>query len=152
VLATAWDGTESAIKLAGPKSLDGKVVIDATNPLDFSQGAPPSLLVDSKESLAEQIQSAFPEAGVVKTLNTMNNELMVDPSLLSEPHEVFLSGNDGNAKEAVRELLRSFGWPDEHILDLGDVTTARGPELYVVLWLRLWGFVDTPTFNVRVVR
>ena len=137
---------------AGRENLAGKILIDVANTLDFSEGAPPSLLVTTKESLAEQIQTAFPEARVVKTLNTMNCDVMVDPSLVPGEHDVFLSGNDDDAKQAVHNMLEIFGWPSEHILDLGDITTARGPELYIPLWIRLYGVVGTGHFNIKLVR
>jgi predicted dinucleotide-binding enzyme len=149
---TSGGASLDALRAAGAENLAHKVLVDVANTLDFSEGRPPSLLVTTKESLGEQIQSAFPRGRVVKTLNTMNCEVMVDPEKVPGEHDVFLSGNDDAAKRKVRELLESFGWPAEHILDLGDITTARGPELYVPLWLRLWGVVGGPHFNIKVVR
>jgi predicted dinucleotide-binding enzyme len=149
---TSGGASLDALKAAGADSLTGKVLVDVANTLDFSQGRPPSLLVTTKESLGEPIQEAFPEIRVVQTLNTMNCEVMVDPTLVPGEHDVFLSGNDERAKNTVRELLESFGWPADHILDLGDISTARGPEMYVVLWLRLWGVVGGPHFNIKLVR
>jgi predicted dinucleotide-binding enzyme len=149
---TSGDASLDALRAAGAANLAEKVLVDVANTLDFSQGRPPSLLVTTKESLAEQIQSAFPEARVVKTLNTMNCEVMVDPAKVPGEHNVFVSGNDGAAKAEVRRLLESFGWPGEHIIDLGDVTTARGPELYLPLWLRLYGVVGSGHFNIKLVR
>ena len=149
---TAGGASIEALHGAGVENLAGKVLVDVANTLDFSQGRPPSLLITTKESLGEQIQEAFPEARVVKTLNTMNNEVMVDPSKVPGEHHVFLSGNDEDAKQTVRGLLESFGWPAASIIDLGDISTARGPELYLPLWLRLWGVVGGPHFNIRLVR
>jgi predicted dinucleotide-binding enzyme len=88
----------------------------------------------------------------VKTLHTMNAEVMVDPSLVPGEHDVFVSGNDTAAKEEVSALLESFGWSRERILDLGDISGARATEMYVMLWLRLYQAVGTSHFNVRVVR
>jgi predicted dinucleotide-binding enzyme len=96
------------------------------------------------------IQKAFPQARVVKALNTINSGLMVDASKLSDAHTVFMSGNDASAKNKVRELLQSFGWKD--IIDLGDITTARATESYVPLWVTLWKVLGTAQFNIKVVR
>jgi 8-hydroxy-5-deazaflavin:NADPH oxidoreductase len=148
---TAGSASIEALQAAGAENLAGKVLVDVSNALDFSQGAPPSLFVTTKESLGEQIQAAFPEARVVKTLHTVNANVMVEPSLVPGEHDMFVCGNDALAKAAVIALLESFGWHRERILDLGDITGARGTEMYVVLWLRLWGAVDTPHFNVHVV-
>ena len=137
---------------SGRISWRGKVVVDVSIPLDFSNGLPPSLLVCNTDSLGEQIQRAFPDALVVKTLNTMNCEVMVDPSRVPGDHDVFVSGNDGGAKEQVRQLLESFGWGDDRIIDLGDITTSRGPEMYLPLWLELYGALGTGTLNIKVVR
>jgi predicted dinucleotide-binding enzyme len=140
-----------ALHLAGEENLAGKVLVDVTNALAFSEGRPPVIGVSTADSLGEQVQRAFPEAKVVKTLNTMNTNVMVDPSIVPGGHDVFVSGNDDGAKAQVVELLESFGWPRERILDLGDITAARGQELYVALWIRLMGVVGAPTFNIRVV-
>ena len=125
---------------------DGRVV-----GLDFSRGMPPTLFVKDSDSLAEQIQRAFPNAKVVKTLNTMTAALMIEPGRLAGgDHSVFLSGNDAQAKKTVSELLASLGWKD--IIDLGDIGTARGAEMLLGAWLRLYGVLDTPLFNLKVVR
>ncbi len=151
VNATNGAGSLAALRAAGEDNLDGKVLIDIANPLDFSRGMPPSLLVSNTDSLGEQIQREFPRAKVVKALNTMNAFVMADPSLVAGgDHAVFLSGNDEQAKAKVRELLGSFGW--RHVVDLGDITTARGTEMYVALWVRLWGALGTPMFNIKVVQ
>jgi 8-hydroxy-5-deazaflavin:NADPH oxidoreductase len=151
VNATAGAATLDALTLAGADNLAGKVLIDVANALDFSGGMPPTLLVDSTESLAERIQRAFPDARVVKTLNTVNAALMVDPGQLADgDHTAFVSGDDADAKATVTGLLNDFGYRD--VIDLGDVTTARGPELYLALWLRLWGALGTGVVNVKVVR
>lgn len=151
VNATNGAGSLEALRAAGEKSLNGKVLIDIANPLDFSGGMPPSLSVSNTDSLGEQIQRAFPDVRVVKALNTMNAFVMADPSLVAGgEHTVFVSGNDEQAKAQVTEILRSFGWKD--VIDLGDITTARGTEMYLPLWLRLWGALGTGTFNISVAR
>jgi predicted dinucleotide-binding enzyme len=128
------------------------VLVDVTNALDFSQGRPPLVGVSTGDSLGEQIQRAFPGARVVKALNTVNANVMVDPGVVPGEHDVFLSGNDDDAKAQVAELLQSFGWPADRILDLGDITAARAQELYVALWLRLMGVAGSATFNIHLVR
>lgn len=137
---------------AGAQNLNGKVLIDISNPLDFSKGMPPSLFTKSDDSLAEQIQKAFPEVRVVKALNTVSAPVMVDPSLVNGgDHDMFVSGNDAAAKGRVIEILKGwFGW--KHVTDLGDITTARGTEMYLPLWIRLWGSLQTHQFNIKVVR
>ena len=136
---------------AGRDNLAGKVLLDVSNPLDFSQGFPPRLFTDSTDSLAERIQAAFPDTRVVKSLNTMNADLMVRPATLADgAHSVFVSGADAAAKSVVTELLKEFGHTD--VIDLGDLTTARGTELYLPLWLRLFGTFGHAGFNIRVVR
>ncbi len=151
VNATAGGVSLEALELAGEGNLNGKVVMDVSNPLDFSQGMPPTLAVSNTDSLGEQIQRRFPGAKVVKTLNTMNAYLMVDPTQLAgADHTVFVSGDDAEAKQAVTELLESFGWTD--IIDLGDITTARGTEMLLPVWLRLFGALRKPVFNFKIVR
>lgn len=152
VNATNGEGSIAMLESAGERNLDGKVLIDVANPLDFSQGRPPSLFVSNTDSLGEQIQRRFPQARVVKTLNTMNCEVMVDPSRVPGEHDVFLCGEDADAKRQVAALLESFGWPAARIRDLGGISSARGSEMYVALWLRLWGVVGTGDFNIAVVQ
>ena len=113
---------------------------------------PPTLWVCDTDSLGEQIQRAFPDVRVVKTLNTMNCEIMIEPARVPGDHDVFLSGDDENAKLQVKQLLGSFGWGEGQIVDLGDITTCRGPEMYLALWVRLLGPLGTPDFNIKVVR
>ncbi len=140
-----------ALRAAKPENLRGKVLIDVSNPLDFSKGMPPTLSTGAGgESLGEQIQSEFPEAKVVKALNTVNAAVMVEPGRTGGESDLFLCGNDGEAKERVTALLKQFGWARIH--DLGDISGARGTEAYLLLWLRLWGTLKTPDFNVRIVR
>jgi 8-hydroxy-5-deazaflavin:NADPH oxidoreductase len=153
MVVNATSGTVSmqVLELAGETNLNGKILIDVANPLDFSKGMPPTLSVSNTDSLGEQIQRRFPEARVVKTLHTMNAYLMVDPAQLAEAdHTAFVSGDDAEAKASVTELLRSFGWTD--IIDLGDITTARGTEMLLPIWLRLFGALQKPTFNFKIVR
>ncbi|MEV8099037.1 NAD(P)-binding domain-containing protein [Kitasatospora sp. NPDC085879] len=150
VNATSGAGALEALALAGAENLAGKVLLDIANPLDFSQGMPPSLNPVNTDSLGEQIQRAFPEAEVVKTLNTMNAEIMVDPAKVPGEHHVFVSGNDADAKKAVTELLVSIGWPATSVLDLGDITTARGTEMLLPIWLRLWGALGHADFNFHI--
>lgn len=152
VNATAGTASLEALAAAGEANLRGKVLVDVANPLDFSAGMPPTLAVANTDSLGERIQRTFPAARVVKTLNTMNCAVMVEPTSLAGPHEVFLSGDDAGAKDQVRALLASFGWPPRSIVDLGDISTARGPEMYLPLWLRLWGALGTGVFNIHVSR
>ncbi|WP_055529611.1 NADPH-dependent F420 reductase [Streptomyces graminilatus] len=135
---------------AGAANLAGKLVIDIANPLDFSRGMPPSLDPVDTDSLGERIQRAFPDAKVVKTLNTMNAKIMVDPARVPGAHTVFVSGDDAGAKEAVTELLASFGWPTGDIIDLGDITTARGAEMLLPIWLRLYGALGNADFNFHI--
>jgi predicted dinucleotide-binding enzyme len=151
VNATTGTGSIEALEAAGENNLAGKILVDIANPLDFSNGMPPSLTVCNTDSLGEQIQRRFPKAKVVKTLNTMNAYLMVGPKQLADGgHTVFVSGNDDAAKKTVTELLQSFGWED--IVDLGDITTARGTEMLLPLWVRAWGAVKTPMFSFKLVR
>jgi 8-hydroxy-5-deazaflavin:NADPH oxidoreductase len=142
-------GSLDALMAAGADNLDGKVVIDVANPLDFSGGGP-GLFITSTESLGERIQAAFPGARVVKSLNTMNCNVMVEPASVPGDHVVFVAGNDDDAKATTRELLGEFGWPAERVVDLGDIGAARGTELYLMLWLRLMGVVGGPNFNISV--
>jgi 8-hydroxy-5-deazaflavin:NADPH oxidoreductase len=150
--ATAGDGSLEALAAAGAENLAGKVLVDVANALDFSKGRPPGLSVSNDDSLGEQIQRAHPHARVVKTLNTVNNEVMVDPASVPGDHVLFVCGNDETAKAEVVELLESLGWPRERILDLGDITMARGPEMYFALWIRLLGTLGTARFNISVNR
>jgi 8-hydroxy-5-deazaflavin:NADPH oxidoreductase len=144
--------TFDCLEAVGASNLSHKIMIDISNPLDFSQGFPPSLFVCNTESLGEQIQSRYPDLKVVKTLNTMSNPVMVDPKIIEGDHSVFVSGNDGEAKATVTRLLKSFGWEDKNIIDLGDITTARGTEMILPLWVRLYGKFQSPFFNFFINR
>ncbi len=149
--ALSGQGALPGLKLAG-EALAGKILIDLSNPLDTSKGMPPSLFVSNTDSLGEQIQRAHPGAKVVKTLNTVNASLMVNPGQLKDgDHSLFVAGNDAEAKARVTRLLKEwFGWKD--VIDLGDISMARGAEMWLPLWLRLWGALQTPMFNLKVVR
>jgi len=149
--ATNGAGSLSALTMAGDENLADKILIDVSNPLDFSDGFPPSLTVFGKDSLAEQIQRAFPMTKVVKTLNTVTARVMTHPlEVANGDHHVFISGNDADAKNQVTELLRSFGWIN--VFDLGDISTARGAEAYVLLWVRLYGALNTSMINVKIMK
>lgn len=148
---TAGVASLEALAAAGEESLAGKILLDLSNPLDFSKGFPPRLSVCNDDSLGEQIQRALPRTKVVKTLNTMANPIMVDPALLPGDHEVFVSGNDAEAKGAVSRFLQEqLGW--RRVTDLGDITTARGTEAWLLLWVRLYGALGTPEFNLHLQR
>jgi predicted dinucleotide-binding enzyme len=146
---TAGGASLDALRLAGDANLAGKVLIDVANALDFSRGMPPTLSICNTESLGELIQAALPKTRVVKSLNTINCGVMVNPSLVPGEHDVFVCGNDSDAKAQVTTILRDwFGW--RSVVDLGDITAARGVEMYLPLWLKLWGAFKTPNLNVRV--
>jgi 8-hydroxy-5-deazaflavin:NADPH oxidoreductase len=149
--ATAGSASLDALQAAGSENLEGKILIDVANPLDFSSGMPPTLSVCNTDSLGEQIQRAFPGAKVVKTLNTVNAGVMVDPAMVAGgDHHAFVSGNDEGAKEEVTRILRDwFGW--KNVLDLGDITSARGAEMLLPLWLRLSMTLQTPMATIKVV-
>lgn len=140
-----------ALRAAGSENLKGKILIDLANPLDFSKGMPPSLTFCNTDSLGEQIQKSFPETKIVKTLNTMNCNIMVNASLVPGDHDVFMSGNDTDAKIKVKDILQKwFGW--KSVIDLGDITTARGTEMMLPVWIRLWGTLGSPNFNFKIVK
>lgn len=140
----------AGLKAAGAENLAGKVLVDLANPLDFSVGFPPRLSVCNDDSLAETIQRAFPEARVVKTLNTVNASLMTTPGHLPGDHDVFMSGDDDTAKAIVRGFLRAWGW--QHIHDLGVLKTARGTEGLLLAWLPLFQALGTAEFNWHIHR
>ena len=144
----------NALKLAGENNLNGKVLIDVANPLDFSKGMPPSLLpeLSNTNSLGEEIQKTFPDTKVVKALNTMWNGLMVNPTMIGGgDHTAFICGNDTAAKTKVKSLMNEFGWKNNNILDLGDITSSRGTEAVLPIWLRIWGATQNGAFNFKIV-
>ncbi len=146
----AGSGAAALDLLAQAGDLTGKVLVDISNPLDFSAGFPPTLSVKDTDSLGEQVQRAFPDVFVVKALNTLTADLMARPDRLPEPTTVFVSGDDADAKELVTGLLTELGHRD--VLDLGGIETARGVEMWLPLWLRVMGALGTAEFNIKVVR
>lgn len=151
VNATAGAASLGALAAAGADALAGKVLLDVANPLDHAPGATGVLTVCNTDSLGEQIQRAFPDTRVVKALNTMSAEVMVKPRLVPGSHNVFLCGEDAEAKVEVAGLLEAFGWPAADIVDLGGISAARGTEMYLALWLGLWGVAGTGRLNVRLI-
>ncbi|MEM9775431.1 MAG: NAD(P)-binding domain-containing protein [Chloroflexota bacterium] len=152
IIAAKGEFVLQVAEAAGADNTAGKVVIDVTNPLDFSNGMPPSLIpsLSNTTSAAEEVQKILTQARVVKTLNTMNCDIMVDPGRVSGQHDVFISGDSAEAKAAVRSLLQSFGWDDP--IDLGPLSTARGTEGMMPFWLSMWGVVGHADFNYRIIR
>jgi len=151
VNCTSGQATLDVLRAAGAEHLNGKVLIDGSNPLDFSNGFPPSLTVANTDSLAEQIQREFPDVRVVKTFNTMTASVMVDPASLVEPTDILMAGDDPTAKNVARGLLEQLGWAPERIRDLGGLDAARGMEAWLLLWVRLMGTMGGPMFNIRLV-
>jgi 8-hydroxy-5-deazaflavin:NADPH oxidoreductase len=153
VNATAGTASVGALEAAGGSAaLADKILLDVANPLDFSQGMPPTLSVVNTDSLGEQIQRAFPGARVVKTLNTVNAGVMVHPEIVPGEHTMFVAGDEPAAKDVATGLLREFGWSAANIVDLGGIAAARGMEMYLPLWLSLAAALGTPALNVHVVR
>ena len=150
--ATGGGVSLAALAVAGAANLDGKVILDVANTLDFSNGFPPSLSVVNTDSLAEQIQRTYPAARVVKSLNTMNCQVMVDPARVPGEHAVFVSGDDPAAKATVAELLSELGWPPSAIWDLGSLSTARGAEMILPLWLSIMRKLGGGEFNFAIAR
>jgi len=150
--ATAGGASLGALTATGAENLDGKVILDLANTLDFSHGFPPSLSVANTDSLAEQIQRAHPTAKVVKSLNTMSCTVMVNPAGVPGDHLVFVCGDDAAAKAAVVELLRQLGWAQGAILDLGGLGAARGTEMILPLWLSIMQKLGTAEFNFAIAR
>jgi 8-hydroxy-5-deazaflavin:NADPH oxidoreductase len=151
VNATSGQGSLDALAAVGETALADKVLLDVANPLDFSAGFPPTLTVKDTDSLAEQIQRAYPRARVVKSLNTVNCAVMVDPARVGDGETtMFVAGDDPVARATVVALLEQLGWQD--VIEFGDLTAARGMEMWLPLWARLMGRLATPDFNIRVVR
>lgn len=156
IIINATEGLHSinALHMAKEEHLRGKILIDISNPLDFSKGMPPSLYpeLSNINSLGEEIQKTFPETKVVKTLSSMWAGLMVNPAMINNgDHTNFICGNDVEAKEKVKSILNEFGWKNENILDLGDITSARGVESILPIWLRIMGTKQSGAFNFKVV-
>lgn len=143
-----------ALKLT-EQGLNNKILIDVSNPLDFSKGMPPCLIpeLSNTNSLGEEIQKTFPSTKVVKTLNTMWCGVMVNPSIINQGNHVnYICGNDSDAKSKVISLLKEFGWKESCLLDLGDLSAARGTEAVLPVWLRIWGVTKTGAFNFNIVK
>jgi len=157
IVINATNGANSlnALDLAGEETLAGKILIDLSNPLDYSKGMPPSLLegLNNTNSLGEEIQKEFPQAKVVKTFNTMWCGLMVNPGMLDGGNHInYISGNDNNAKARVKDLLKEFGWKEENLIDLGDISAARATESVLPIWVRLLGVIGNGAFNFKIVK
>jgi 8-hydroxy-5-deazaflavin:NADPH oxidoreductase len=150
ILATQGGGTESAVDLAGPRSFGTKLVIDASNPLDFSHGMPPTLLFGTTDSLGERVQRKLPDAKVVKCFNTVANAQMVDPKFSSGRPPMLICGNDAAAKRRTEELLRELGWSGA--LDVGGIEGARWLEALVPLWVRAGAALGTFEHMFEAVR
>ncbi|MDP3556959.1 MAG: NAD(P)-binding domain-containing protein [Bacteroidota bacterium] len=155
IVLNTTQGTSSlnALKLATEKNLEGKILVDIANPLDFSKGMPPCLVpeLSNTNSLAEEIQKTFPKTKVVKTLNTMWCGIMVNPDLIKGDHINYICSNDEAAKTEVKLLLNKFGWKDSNIIDLGDLSAARGTEAVLPVWLRIYGAKKSGAFNFNIV-
>jgi len=151
---TGGSHSMDALKAAGAESLRGKILIDVANPLQAADDSSMIMSFCNTDSLGERIQKAFPETRVVKALNTVNCEVMIEPSRVPGDHNLFICGNDASAKEEVIKHLGTwFGWKPENIIDLGDITGARGTEMFLPLWLRLFQkVVGNPHFNIQVIR
>jgi len=150
VLCLLGEATENAIKLAGMRNFDGKLVIDATNPLDFSSGMPPSLFVGTTDSLGERVQRMLPNAKVVKCFNTVNNQTMTNPKMKEGLPDMIICGNDEGAKRQVAGLLKEFGWGQP--IDIGAIDGARWLEAYTALWVRLAMKLGNWTVAARILR
>ena len=149
--AVSGAGALEAVRAAGRDNLRGKVLVDVTNPLDFSKGMPPTLFTASAgDSLGERVQKELPETKVVKSLNTINANVMLDPRRVGGDSDVFVAGNDADAKKMVTGLLKTFGWSS--VVDLGEISAARAMEAYVLFWLQLFQAQKTPEFNIKIVR
>lgn len=151
-ICTSGANTLDAVASAGAQNFKGKTVIDLSNPLDFSKGMPPFLIAElsNTNSLGEEIQKALPEAHVVKSLNTVNCQIMVNPGLLSEDSLIFVCGNNNDSKKTVSDLLKTFGWKD--IIDLGDITVSRTVEMLIPFWVKIMSHLNTPLFNFKIVK
>lgn len=152
--ATRGDASMNALEHCGTENLRNKVLVDVGNPLDGSRGMPPTLLPDlsNTHSLGEEIQMKYPETKVVKTLNTMWAGLMVNPMLINNgDHTNFICGNNADAKETVKQILKDFGWKEENLFDLGDISSSRGAESWLPTWLRILNAKKSAAFNIRIV-
>jgi 8-hydroxy-5-deazaflavin:NADPH oxidoreductase len=137
VLATFWSGTENAIKLAGIENFSNKILIDATNPLDFSQGPLPKMAVSPGNSGGEQIQKWLPKSKVVKAFNTISAHIMINPKLEEGEPDLFIAGNDDAAKKEVTSFAEKLGW--KSVIDMGDISQAYWLETLAMIWI-YYGF------------
>ena len=151
---TKGEAALEVMQMTGAENLKGKILIDVSNPLDFSKGMPPTLSIVNDNSLGEEIQKALPETKVIKTLNTLTCNLMVNPGLVGGgDHDIFVCGNDEAARKTVAGFLsENFGWVKEHIIDLGDITNSRGTEQLLPIWIRLMVTLGTPMFQFKIVK
>lgn len=151
---TKGEHSLEALSLASEQNFAGKILVDVANPLDFSKGMPPTLFLVNDTSLGETIQNAFPEAKVVKALNTLTCSLMVDPGKIANgDHNLFICGNDATAKQKIKKLFHeNFKWKEDNIIDLGDITNVRGTEQLLPIWIRLMGVFGTADFNFKIVK
>ncbi len=152
IIINATNGLASldALEKGHAAQAGNKILIDIANKLKPVAGAMPKSLANNDMSLGEEIQAAFPNLRVVKTLNTMNTYIMTNPSSVRGDSTVFISGNDTESKIVVSNLLRDIGWTD--IIDLGDITGARGTEMMMPIWMKLWGVIGQTPFNFKIVR
>ncbi len=132
VLATLGTANEAAIRAAGLENFSGKLLLDTTNPLDFSRGFPPTLAISGEDSAGEQVQALVPEAKVVKVFNTVGNALFYKPQLAGGPPTMFIAGDDAEAKKQVEAILTDFGW---ETLDSGGIAASRYLEALCILWV-----------------
>lgn len=153
VVVNATNGMASltALGMVGADLLADRVILDVANPLDFSSGFPPTLSVKDTDSLAEQIQRAFPDARVVKALNTVNAAVMTDPDRVGNGDtSIFVASDDADARATAVHLLRDLGWRD--IIEFEELSAARGMEMWLPMWVRLMGRLGTADFNLKIVR
>ncbi|MFW5656834.1 MAG: NADPH-dependent F420 reductase [Bacteroidota bacterium] len=150
--ATSGKASIDVLTRVGNKVLADKIILDVANPLDFSTGMPPTLFISNNDSLAESIQRTFPSVRVVKALNTVNAAIMINPGQIHGIHHIFICGNDAGAKQKITQLLQAFGWGDNQIIDLGDITAARATEQLHPLWIRLMSKFGSPHFNFSIVK
>jgi 8-hydroxy-5-deazaflavin:NADPH oxidoreductase len=152
VNTTDGDGSLDALRTAGAENLAGKTLLDVANAGSFDDRHNFILTYANDDSLAEEIQRAFPDLRVVKALSTMSRVLMTDPDALASPTTALICGDDETAKAEVLGLLGDFGWKQENVIDLGDLTAARAMEMFVALWVRLNSTLDRELFGVTIVR
>lgn len=150
-VCTHGSNSKAVLELTGRENLKGKTIIDLSNGLVFGEvGEQPKLDPVNTNSVGEQLQAAFPEANIVKTLNNIQHTVMVNPALVQGSHNVFISGESENAKSDVKSILRSFGWQTEQIVDLGGITYSRAMEMNVLLWWRMYELLGNGEFNFQI--